>query len=339
MKSSKRTKSNLGAPEKPRNVLMIFLLLVCGLLVLSFVSSALFVQAFVVTDKDRFKAIQSLEDRYMAFHDTTDVWRTTSVPRDRKYLPMVVDTVWKRGEEVRKLLAQSHTVSPDTVAVWNNFQNFVATLQIGFQGQSVIRISGEPTEVDKIGLREQKQISFMPKEVADLYAKSSFYLKVFWRNDFGITVADIEWPPMFLSAVLYHELYHGMLHPVNSNSYFSPQSVEYAREEARAHAIESTVINSLTKGDYFKRFDEIIVRAGQKATAKDVVAAITIDDLRAFDYMIGMQSSGWIPASLAFPQHLMGLIVYFHEKRGVSIDQSAEMFMWLGKGQVVVSAR
>lgn len=320
------------------------LLVIVGLLLVGLVgvSVPVFVKVLSPNDKSRYKAITNLQKEYLQLHDSDDRWRTTALPRNTKLFPMAVDVVWKRGEEVRKLLSESQGVSEDTQMVWNNFKHFVATLQVIMPDGQIARISGNPTESDKIGLRENKQIAFMPRELLQILTRSGspiFYLC--WRSDYGISIVDIEWPPILLCAALYHELYHGSIHPVGSHGYFKPDSFEYGLEEMMAHRIESQVMNVLTKGKYYQHFDKIIARAGRKADIKDVVSSISIDDMREFDRMIGMERTGFISCAIAFTQHVIGLGQYCLEKRGASKEEQGALFQWLSSrdADIVIPVR
>lgn len=311
------------------------LLIVIGLpIILSTICTMVFLKIMKPTDRTRFKSLQALEKRYIEIHQNDEVWFTVNTPTESS-LARDSHAAVRRGEKIRDLLSESQHVSDDTRMIWNNFKGFIPTIQIGeVSGHLVTATTNEARSL--YGIDHGKEIAFIPRSLAVKDIQLGDIKKLLcWRSDMGVSIMDIKWAPKFLTGVLYHELFHGLQHPVNSKGFFSPESDEYALEEMKAHKIESDVLNSLTEGEYFKKFDSIIARQGSGAHVKDIVASISIDDMKSFDKMLGMEDSGMLSAGLAFPQHVLGLAKYTLDRRGASEKECLEFFRWMALGEVI----
>jgi len=281
------------------------------------------------TDTDRAASIHGTQQMYYALHQNHDVWLTDAIPQERFYM-QAADVAWKRGEHARELLKANREALPETGKIWNHFQNFAASLLIGEEVPGRVRSVANPTDRDKIGLREHKEMIFIPRQMAVKYIQSGYGgMMMAWRNDAGLMVADIQWSDKQLVGLLYHQLYFGVLYPYGPQTKLpDPHSLEHAGRQMEAHRIQSAVLNKVTGGAYFKRFDEIIKRVGPSSDVKDIVSQMDINDLRAFDDMLGMKTAGIIAARLAISQHLLGLGAYVLEPRRRPKKEIAEFFLW-----------
>lgn len=275
------------------------------------------------SDGYRRKNLIQVQKEYGREHSGSGQWFIQNIPSPE----VIVNTrenIWTRGEVIRQNLASCKSVSKETEKIWSVFHDFGTTVQLNlgmFPEKDLLRTVGTLTDENSKGLKEHREISFLPEELAGQhieYGRSQLFLS--WRSDMGISIAALEWPEKFLAGILYHELYHGSLHPVDyanpDKGYFSSDTYEYALEEIRAHTIESSVLNFKSNGLYYKKFDEIIGRGIIRKDTEDILVFVTVKDLKEFDKIFGLESGGAFMASFAYSQYLYGLAIYYMDKQG-----------------------
>ena len=315
---------------KPKSVPLVpkLILITCGIAIVIL----LLISFFLPSDEQRSEKMKAVQIAYINLHNhDEDSWWIRSLPGEHFYT-QVADVAWKRGEEIRTLLAESATACPETQGLWNTFNGFATSFQIN-AGLELMTVSN-PTDKDKVGLMKGHEVSFLPKSLASVYASSGGTGHLLgWRSDMGISIAAIEWPKKILSAIMFHELYHGSIHPVDVENrhltQISAGSSWYTAEEIDAERIESKVLNYVSQGAYFKKIDEIIKRRYPWSNAKDIAASITIDDLQEFDRMFELEDRGLLIAQFTYSQFLSAVVIRYLDQH--KEESGMKLFSWFQK--------
>ncbi len=313
--------------KKTQNVSLPALVL---LAVLGFgILGLLLISPFVATDKGRVKKMTNVQIEYSKLHDKAEFWWLSKTPPPVSFA-QAADVAWKRGEDIRAMMAKHSEVSEYTRAIWDTFQDFGATIQINTR--LPLKTISNPTERDLEGLKKGHEIIFVSEELILTHIRfGSTGVLLGWRSDAGVSLAAIEWPEKFLVGALYHEFHHSSIHPVDVNNpqlRSVPMDTEwYANEEVNAHRIESSVLNAVTNGDYHRKIDEILRRTYPWSNAKDAAAAVTINDLKEFDKMFQLESAGGVVSSFSYSQFILAVAIRFMDREGET-DQG-KLFLWL----------
>lgn len=310
----------------PSRIALIVALLILSFFVFLLIPARKASNKVSTTENSERPFTAELQIRYRELHQINSEWFFVEVPEGH-FIEKAADLAWKRGEEIRSLLARYSSVSPETEEVWNNFHNFGATVQLDERSTAA-----RPDEMSAQGLKQGKELAFLPQSLASLFIQNNMQGALLsWRPDLGISIAAFEWPERFLAGALYHELLHGKRHPVKNppQPQLDPASLAYAIEETEAHRVESMVLNATTNGEYFKKFDEIIRRTS--GDPEDCVRAITLEDLKSFDKMLKMENACGFVAAFAFAQHTVGLGVYQMERLHRPKEEWGRFFLWMRK--------
>lgn len=291
-------------------------------------------QKRLLTDTERYNVMASMQEAYGRMHDRPETWFLQEIPEGR-FLPMALDIVWKRGEEIRANLEKWSKTSKDTEAVWRGFGHFASLLYIGEKdGMPIMRSSPNPGSIGLRGLEEKKALVFISrKSGADLAKMIGTGMLLSWRKDAGITLAAIEWPENLLAGLLYFQMHIGVRYPVGARLPGLWER-EYSDTHMQAYWVASQILNAVTVGEYWRRFDRIIKKSGPSAI--DCVPAISLEDMKFFDKILGMEQAGSLCASFAVTQHYFNLATYSLNKQGKPKEEWGEFFVWLSKSSKTV---
>jgi hypothetical protein len=176
------------------------------------------------------------------------------------------------------------------------------------------------------------EICFVAKKQAEALEKSINAPSIlYWRSDWGMFVNAIEMPYSVFAGLLYHELGHGIRHPVSltGKGYFAPGSDEYVAEEIEMHALETLVFSEASGGNFGKIIDEIVSKNPKALNTTDVLAGVTLSDLVRLDLSIGADKAGLETSQLLFAHYMIAVGTAHCDLRSAGIQEKILMFRWL----------
>jgi hypothetical protein len=315
---------NQTTSRLPITILIIIVVWIVGIITFSLLHK---------DDSDHARLLNNVQKQYTELHKFEDSWIIPRVPEPNFY-DKAADVAWKWGEEIKQNLSQYEGVNETTSSIWKTLNDFIPTLQIN-KGQFPENLATIARPAAGFIPVKGHEIAFLPREL--LLKHSTLGVALGWRvDDQCISLAAIDWPKKFLAGALYHELLHGQRALSDSRSRFKQLNErEIALEEMQAHRVEADVLNATSEGEYFKLFDEIENRGIFVKGLKGLVATMTLDDMKKFDVMFGLEKSGPLVTMFSYSQYIQGLAVYHMDKRGTSDKEKAEFFLWLKKSGVM----
>jgi hypothetical protein len=240
---------------------------------------------------------------YKAGHRTD--WWLLDLPKSQQEAESLVNP---KTEEISAIIRDYGDVSPLARQVASHFSRFTVSIWINrSQSMAVVGSVGE--------VRNVPEISFVPKSKVALTG-TDFIL--YWRSDWGLIMHGVNLPSGVFAAFLFHEMGHGVRHPVSPNTIqFAPFSRAYNAEEVEMHILEALVLDRSSHGDYFKKVNEAIASTASPDVA-GVFRALTAEHLLGFDDTLGARSTSQHISGMLYVQHVM-TVTYLHSLgRGVS---------------------
>jgi hypothetical protein len=253
-----------------------------------------------------------------------EIWWLSDLPlnpEDGAFVQKMLD----REKLVKNTLDRFRKVSPLAEQIHAKFGTFAVSVFL--RGNASITI-GQVSQIKQAGV----EICFVAKNEAKLLEKSiNAPSSLYWRSDWGMFVNAVEMPYSVFAGLLYHELGHGIRHPVShaGKGYFKPGSDEYVAEEIEMHALETLVFSEASGGSFGKIIDEILSRNPKALNTTDVLAGITLSDLVRFDISIGADKAGLETSQLLFAHYMIAVGTAHCDLRSAGIQEKILMFRWL----------
>ncbi len=255
-----------------------------------------------------------------------EIWWLSDLPinpEDGAFVQKMMD----REKLVKNTLDRFRKVSPLAEQIHTKFGTFAVSVFL--RGNASITI-GQAHQIKQAGV----EICFVAKKQAGILEKSiNAPSSLYWRSDWGMFVNAVEVPYSVFAGLLYHELGHGIRHPVSltGKGYFTPDSSEYVAEEIEMHRLETLVFNEASGGIFEKTIAEIMLRNPKALHVTEVMAGVTLDDLGKLDRSIGADKAGLETSQLLFAHYMIAIGTAYSDLKSLGIMEQISMFRWLNQ--------
>jgi len=222
-------------------------------------------------------------------------------------------------QQVYDILARYKNVSPLATEIADGFTDFrIAVLDMGQMFYYI-------PDSENMLVPSKFSVCFIPIEEVNREGDSLFSF-LFWSpNVNSMFIVAYDFPEPLLAAAVFHECGHGLLHSVRKE----PEDPDpfHAKEEVTMHSLGSLVMNEATKGELFKAIDRVLDREHPK-DFKEAIAALTADDMRSFDQIVGAGNRLLDGQILCTEYYYIAGFRTIDRNKG-SLDEKAECYRWL----------
>lgn len=311
-----KVKKCLGHGTKPKR--RSYLALVVTMLIL-----ALVVLTSVVTKKSdthqlspTAKTIATLEKGYIDSKVGNEAfWWLVDAPSVKAEAAKLAI---EKKKLVMAVIEQYRDVSEFTQRIAEHFRESVVSLYLGKDSSMTVAEGGVES------VKGKPEICFVSKKGVE-ETTSTVPFSLYWRSDWGLMMPAEYYPPKVFPGLLFHELGHGLIHPVSPTTiqfaFFSP---EYIKEEVEMHLLEGAVMDRASAGRYFKEADSLIARYPNIKTLDNFLPYIHLTDLEQLDDALEARRINGKNAGMLFVQHMMTIGFRFAVARGLSEREIGE---------------
>lgn len=273
------------------------------------------------------KKIHALETEYYREKiKHPEIWWLDALPKNPED-PVFHEKILSRERLIKNTLDRFRKVSPLAEAIHAKFDVFTVSIFIGGKASIAVKTPSE--------LKQSKvEICFVPRTHATALEKSiNAPSSVYWRSDWGMFVNAVEIPATVFAGLLYHELGHGLRHPVSLTGvgYFPTNSDANAAEEIEMHELETKVFNESSDGAFEKILTEIVLRNPKIKSVEEAMAETTAHDLTRLDTSIGANKAGIETSSLLFAHYLIAVGTTYLDTKKSGVEEKIRMFRFLHK--------
>ncbi len=238
------------------------------------------------------------------------------------------DNIWLRGDEpteqyeakirvwagqVRSVMEEYAGLEAATTRVAEHFMDFRVCHLVQGGAMAFLIPRGENPVHYMQEAEGAARVCVIPQQSWDSRMPSKF---MYDTNTHTAYILAIEVPRKLLASTIFHEFGHGVLHKIDHLPDYPPQSDMGVAEEVAMHEMQNRILNKASGGKLFELFEAIGQRTGDKRGNNNyLMAAVTREDLLAYDNMLQLEGMGSTVAKSAGTLFWLGLAFY-------NIDQS-----------------
>jgi hypothetical protein len=137
-----------------------------------------------------------------------------------------------------------------------------------------------------------------------------------------------DFPEPLFAGVIFHEFGHAYRHKGDTASTPARSLHDRAAEEVEMNTLGATVMNEATKGKFFEAIDKVLDREHPN-DFKHAVAALTAEDMLAFDIILGADNSGKIDAGILNSEYYLMIGFRAIDRVRGSFEDKVQGYLWI----------
>ncbi|MEA2715332.1 MAG: hypothetical protein QOG91_360 [Candidatus Parcubacteria bacterium] len=230
--------------------------------------------------------------------------------------------ITNRVANIQDIISRYRSLSPLTEEIGRHFEKFYVTLALDERRSATVMTDEERKE--QIG--KAPELTFIARETAP---RMGTPLSLYWRSDWGMMMNAVDHPPVAFAGFLFHELGHGLLHPIRADTaYHDPQSREYILEECRMHELETLVDDQASDGKFSAAISRFLAKTRRSASAPEALRNIDMALVRELDQAFGATDAGIETASLLFAEYMMAIGLRHIKEHHGGDEEKIALFRW-----------